>query len=193
MEQYLDAKVKRFVQGRLFSQIDMAKTILGLAGTHPEEYMKILPHHKRVILVDYNPVNSLVRRNSLVGEFDLVNSQPANYSPITFVDCDFCKSIVVCGDDFTYIYNKMKKSTVRNQYIAFTFSLRGVGIDKTLNFLRQFMDIPLFVRKQSCHIHGMQYRQYIMQFADLDDPSIRLPLYIYRDSGDNMISGLIKL
>lgn len=78
----------------------------------------------------------------------------------------------------------MKKSTVRNQYIAFTFSLRGVGIDKTLNFLRQFMDIPLFVRKQSCHIHGMQY---IMQFADLDDPSIRLPLYIYRDSGDNMI------
>lgn len=46
MEQYLDAKVKRFVQGRLFSQIDMAKTILGLAGTHPEEYMKVLPHHK---------------------------------------------------------------------------------------------------------------------------------------------------
>lgn len=72
MEQYLDAKVKRFVQRRLFSRIDKAKTILGLAGTHPEEYMKILPYHKQVILVDYNPV----RRNSLVGEFDLITSQP---------------------------------------------------------------------------------------------------------------------
>lgn len=193
MEQYLDARVKRFVQRSLFSKIDMAKTILGLAGTHPEEYMKVLPQHKRAILVDYNPVNSSVRRNSLVGEFDLVTSQPANYSPITFVDCDFCKSIAVCGDDFTYIYNKMKKSTVRNQYIAFTFSLRGVGINKTLNFLKQFMNIPLFTRKQSLYISGMQYRQYVMQFADLDDPSIKLPLYIYRDSGDNMISGLIKL
>jgi hypothetical protein len=40
MEQYLDA----FVQRRLFSRIDKAKTILGLAGTHPEEYMKILPY-----------------------------------------------------------------------------------------------------------------------------------------------------
>lgn len=81
MEQYLDAKVKRFAQRRLFSRIDKAKTILGLAGTHPEEYMKILPYHKQVILVDYNPVNPSVRRNSLVGEFDLINSQPANHSP----------------------------------------------------------------------------------------------------------------
>lgn len=34
MEQYLDAKVKRFVQRRLFSRIDKAKTILGLAGIY---------------------------------------------------------------------------------------------------------------------------------------------------------------
>lgn len=30
MEQYLDAKVKRFVQKRLFSHIPKTKTILGL-------------------------------------------------------------------------------------------------------------------------------------------------------------------
>lgn len=34
MEQYLDAKVKRYVQRRLFSKIGKAKTILGLAGIH---------------------------------------------------------------------------------------------------------------------------------------------------------------
>lgn len=98
MEQYLDAKVKRFVQKRLFSHIPKTKTIL----------------------VDFNPVNSSIRRNSLIGEFDLVTSQPAHHSPITFVDCDFCKSIVSCGDDLIYIYNKMKKSLVKNKYIAFT-------------------------------------------------------------------------
>ncbi len=32
-----------------------------------------------MILVDYNPVNPSVRRNSLVGEFDLITSQPANH------------------------------------------------------------------------------------------------------------------
>lgn len=37
MEQYLDAKVKRYVQRRLFSKIGKAKTILGLAGTHPDD------------------------------------------------------------------------------------------------------------------------------------------------------------
>lgn len=98
--------------------------------------MEVLPYHKQVILVDFNPVNSSIRRNSLIGEFDLVTSQPAHHSPITFVDCDFCKSIVSCGDDLIYIYNKMKKSLVKNKYIAFTFSLRVVGFDATLNWLK---------------------------------------------------------
>ena len=73
------------------------------------------------------PVNSSIRR---IGEFDLVTSQPAHHSPITFVDCDFCKSIVSCGDDLIY---KMKKSLVKNKYIA---SLRVVGFDATLDWLK---------------------------------------------------------
>lgn len=194
MEQYLDAKVKRFVQRRLFSRIDKAKTILGLAGTHPEEYMKILPYHKQVILVDYNPVNPSVRRNSLVGEFDLITSQLANHNPITFVDCDFCKSVVTCGDDFTYIYNKMKKSAIHNKYIAFTFSLRNVGLERTLEFLSQFMNIPKCYSAPSLHICELKSRQFVKQFLSTDESTTtRLPLYMYRDSGACMISGLIKL
>lgn len=91
--------------------------------------MEVLPYHKQVILVDFNPVNSSIRRNSLIGEFDLVTSH--HHSPITFVDCDFCKSIVLI-----YIYNKMKKSLVKNKYIAFTFSLRVVRFDATLDWLK---------------------------------------------------------
>lgn len=66
MEQYLDAKVKRFVQ---ISHIPKTKTILGLLIQ--KNIWKFFPYHKQVILVD-----SSIRRNSLIGEFDLVTSQP---------------------------------------------------------------------------------------------------------------------
>lgn len=80
MEQYLDARVKRYVQRRLFSKIDKTKTILGLAGTHPEKYIEVLPYHKRLVLVDFNPSRNYVKRNSLVGEFDLLNAYAADYN-----------------------------------------------------------------------------------------------------------------
>lgn len=198
MEQYLDARVKRYVQRRLFSKIDKTKTILGLAGTHPEKYIEVLPYHKNVILVDFNPVNDSVRRNSLVGEFDLINSQPAQYSPITFVDCDFCKSILNCGDDLLYIYNKMKRSTVRNKYIAFTFSLRGVGLAKTWEWLREnfkelniHSNVPLASLDDIINLDLLQKRQYVRQYRG--SAGCPINLYGYRDSGDNMISGLIKI
>ena len=193
MEQYLNARVKRYVQKRLFSKIDKTKTILGLAGTHPEKYIEVLPYHKSVILVDFNPVNDSVRRNSLVGEFDLVNSQPAHYSPITFVDCDFCKSILNCGDDLLYIYNKMKRSNVRNKYIAFTFSLRGVGEEKTLKWLQDnFPELGInTILSHSINLSILQHRQYVKEYCHRDGKPINL--FGYRDSGDNMISGLIKL
>lgn len=195
MEQYLDARVKRYVQRRLFSKIDKTKTILGLAGTHPEKYLEVLPYHKNVILVDFNPVNDSVRRNSLVGEFDLVNSQPAQYSPITFVDCDFCKSILSCGDDLLYIYNKMKRSTVRNKYIVFTFSLRGVGEQATLKWLKDhFEELNIksdIVFSHSISLDILQRRQYVKEYCDHSTKSLNI--FGYRDSGDNMISGLIKI
>lgn len=50
-----------------------------------------MEYHKQVILVDFNPVNSSIRRNSLIGEFDLVTS---HHSPITF-------SLRVVGFDAT--------------------------------------------------------------------------------------------
>lgn len=196
MEQYLNARVKRYVQKRLFSKINKTKTILGLAGTYPEKYIEVLPYHKNVILVDFNPVNDSIRRNSLVGEFDLINSQPAHYNPITFVDCDFCKSILNCGDDLLYIYNKMKRSTVRNKYIAFTFSLRGVGLTKTWKWLKEnfkelniHSNVPL--ADDIVNLNLLQKRQYVRQY--LGSTGCPINLYGYRDSGDNMISGLIKI
>ena len=37
MEQYLDAKIKRFTQKQLFKKITKVKTMLGL---HPEKYLE---------------------------------------------------------------------------------------------------------------------------------------------------------
>lgn len=79
--------------------------------------MEVLPYHKQVILVDFNPVNSSIRRNSLIGEFDLVTSQPAHHSPITFVDCDFCKSIVSCGFDATLDWLKVNFPELSVRYV----------------------------------------------------------------------------
>lgn len=187
MEQYLDAKVKRYVQRRLFSKIGKAKTILGLAGTHPEEYIKVLPYHKRIVLVDFNPANDRVVRNSLVGEFDLLSNEEAHYSPITFVDCDFCKTYKNCGDDLLYIYNKMKKNFVRNKHISFTFSLRGAGYIETLRFLCE--NFPEFKRNlyDNCPFKRETFtnRRFYKQCGN--------NFYMYRDSGDIMVSGIIKV
>lgn len=63
MEQYLDAKIKRFTQKQLFKKITKVKTMLGL---HPEKYLEVVPEHKNCVLVDFNPADALVRRNSLI-------------------------------------------------------------------------------------------------------------------------------
>lgn len=123
MEQYLDAKIKRFTQKQLFKKITKVKTMLGLGGLHPEKYLEVVPEHKNCVLVD--PADALVRRNSLIGEFDLLTNSPAERSPLNFVDCDFCKSIINNGADLLYIYTKMQLSPIRNKYI--TFSCRTAG------------------------------------------------------------------
>ena len=66
MEQYLDAKIKRFTQKQLFKKITKVKTMLGLGGLHPEKYLEVVPEHKNCVLVDFNPADALVRRNSLL-------------------------------------------------------------------------------------------------------------------------------
>lgn len=196
MEQYLHARVKRYVQNRLFSQIPKTKTILGLAGTHPEKYIEVLPEHKQIVLVDFNPVNESIRRNSLIGEFDLLTNSPANYSPVTLVDCDFCRSIINNGDDLLYIYNKMKLSKVKNKYIAFTFCIRGVGESKTVKWLSEhFPELNItnkcmFINdSKHCDLGWGQYVQCMFNC----EKGGRLNLYKYRDSGDHMISGMIRL
>lgn len=121
MEQYLDAKIKRFTQKQLFKKITKVKTMLGLGGLHPEKYLEVVPEHKNCVLVDFNPADALVRRNSLIG--DLLTNSPAERSPLNFVD--FCKSIINNGADLLYIYTKMQLSPIRNKYI--TFSCRTAG------------------------------------------------------------------
>lgn len=135
MEQYLDAKIKRFTQKQLFKKITKVKTMLGL---HPEKYLEVVPEHKNCVLVDFNPADALVRRNSLIREFDLLTNSPAERSPLNFVDCDFCKSIINNGADL--LYTKMQLSPIRNKYITFS-----CGDERTIEWLaKNFpeLDIP---------------------------------------------------
>lgn len=126
MEQYLDAKIKRFTQKQLFKKITKVKTMLGLGGLHPEKYLEVVPE---CVLVD----PALVRRNSLIGEFDLLTNSPAERSPLNFVD--FCKSII--GADLLYIYTKMQLSPIRNKYITFSCRTAGEQLSGSQNLIFQ--------------------------------------------------------
>lgn len=64
-----------------------------MLGLHPD--LEVVPEHKNCVLVD--PADALVRRNSLIREFDLLTNSPAERSPLNFVD--FCKSIINNGAD----------------------------------------------------------------------------------------------
>lgn len=109
-----------------------------------------------------------------------------------FVDCDFCKSIINNGADLLYIYTKMQLSPIRNKYI--TFSCRTAGDERTIEWLaKNFpeLDIPrnyVFINDTRCKEIG--YRQYVKRMYD---PTRDRFLDKYRDSGDNMITGLIKI
>lgn len=116
MEQYLDAKIKRFTQKQLFKKITKVKTMLGLGGLHPEKYLEVVPEHKNCVLVD--PADALVRRNSLIGEFDLLQRREVRLTSLIV-------SIINNGADLLYIYTKMQLSPIRNKYI--TFSCRTAG------------------------------------------------------------------
>lgn len=196
MEQYLDAKIKRFTQKQLFKKITKVKTMLGLGGLHPEKYLEVVPKHKNCVLVDFNPADALVRRNSLIGEFDLLTNSPAERSPLNFVDCDFCKSIINNGADLLYIYTKIQLSPIRNKYITFTFSCRTVGDERTIEWLaKNFPELDIsrnyvFINDTRCKEIG--YRQYVKRMYDPTRDRF-LDIYKYRDSGDNMITGLIKI
>lgn len=175
MEQYLDAKIKRFTQKQLFKKITKVKTMLGLGGLHPEKYLEVVPEHKNCVLVDFNPADALVRRNSLIGEFDLLTNSPAERSPLNFVDCDFCKSIINNGAD---IYTKMQLLQLEINISHLLLVVRTIEW-LAKNFPE--LDIPrnyVFIND----IVSMLY-----------DPTRDRFLDIYRDSGDNMITGLIKI
>lgn len=195
MEQYLDAKVKRYVQKKLFQNVWCADIFIGLAGSHWEEYLKTLPERSRTILVDYNPTSPKVRRNSLVGEVDLQISKYPYNNGVNFVDCDFCKTITTCGDDLLYIYNKMKRNRRKiRKYISFTFSVRMCGKEETINWL-----VSKFPQLMS------QDKSYGMTLSEVFDEEVEMPelhntqcihrfspyLYGYIDSGAYMISGII--
>lgn len=73
----------------------------------------------------------------------------------------------------------MKKSLVKNKYIAFTFSLRVVRFDATLDWLKvNFPELSVENRNINRYVPEMKRRQYIKEL----NPA----LYIYRDSGDRI-------
>ena len=92
MKTYNNVPIKRQVQKLLFSDLNITgKTVTGLAGSNPQEYINIIKTELNPIdvkLYDINP-----QPFSVVG--NIVSAEPTN-----IMDCDFCSSIVNEG----YLY-----------------------------------------------------------------------------------------
>lgn len=161
--------------------------------------VQMLEHHRKDIISVNEDAVEFKKDNGSIHRFhirSLLTNSPAERSPLNFVDCDFCKSIINNGADLLYIYTKMQLSPIRNKYITFTFSCRTAGDERTIEWLaKNFpeLDIPrnyVFINDTRCKEIG--YRQYVKRMYDPTRDRF-LDIYKYRDSGDNMITGLIKI
>ena len=183
MKSYNDCPLKRSIQKNhcWFGEV-YHKTILGLSS--PEivyDYIQVLPKHNDLILVNYEPKDDAINANSLIGMFDILLHR--NIVP-TFIDADFCNSILNSGDDLVYIYNKCKKLN-RDITISFTFSIRGVGLLNTMKWLKHnFPEIWFGLVKVPFNKPLWKSRQFAYSYGDCIH---------YRESGDQMFTGVIKL
>ena len=92
-----------------------------------------------------------------------------------------------CGDDLIYLYNKCKKLN-RNIYISFTFSIRGVGLENTLKWLKENFGINTNSPQYRSEVYFGDYPFKYREFAYFHGDCIH-----YRESGDQMITGVIVI
>ena len=182
MKTYDNAFLKRAIQKYLWTNIAKCNNILALSSPqYVPEYIKCLPIYKNLYLVNFAPESKVINANSLIGMFDILL-----YRKIypDFIDADFCNSIKSSGDDLVYIYNKYKKLN-RNITISFTFSIRGVGLLNTIKWLKHnFPEIWFGLVKVPFNKPLWKSRQFAYSYGDC--------IY-YRESGDQMFTGVIKL
>lgn len=168
--------LKRKIQATLFPK--KADIVLGLSGPRlSPTYLEVLPKHKELYLVNYEPKDEAVNANSLVGMFDVLTRR--RIIP-NFIDCDFCASIKGNGMDLEYIYMKcldFKKDIT----IAFTFAVRGITLDTTISWLA---GLGLHLETRTPYDYDFKHRQFAYQYGDLIH---------YRESGEQMITGIIHI
>lgn len=184
MKTYDNCPLKRAIQHVLWKNIPVQKRILALSSPNFEqEYIEALPNRKELTLVNFEPKLSFdcIQQNSLIGAFDMMLYK--NQIP-TFIDADFCRTIKSCGDDLIYLYNKCKKLN-KDIIISFTFSIRGTGVLYTLKWLHENFNVNVnnYVGLPILEEH-YGYRQFCNKYGDCIH---------YRDSGDQMVTGIIKI
>ncbi len=182
MKSYNNCILKRNIQLGLWIAEPHHKTILGLSS--PEivnGYLQVLPKHDDLFLVNYEPIDEAINANSLIGMFDVLLHR--NIIP-TFIDADFCNSIINSGDDLIYIYNKCKKLN-RDITISFTFSIRGVGLSNTFKWLQEHFSEIRIGNKPLKMFASLGKRQFAYSYG--------ASCVYYRETGDQMVTGIIKI
>jgi len=173
---YDNCPLKRKIQATLFPK--KADVILGLSSPRvTPSYLEVLPKHKELYLVNYEPEDDAINANSLIGIFDILTNK--NIIP-DFIDCDFCDSIKGSGLDLMYIYYKCL-GFKKNITLSYTFAVRGITLEETMRWLESF---PVSLDVKTPYDYDFEYRQFAYQYGECIH---------YRESGEQMITGIIKI
>ena len=120
-------EIKRTVQSILFTQMQINADFTGLAGPSFKEYQALAKKYfkKAVFLVDTTIDCPEINKICIT-----------EITPTRVMDCDFCKTYIKSGEDLKKVFYKMDdlKHTY-SKVLMFTFSLREVGLNNTLDWL----------------------------------------------------------
>jgi hypothetical protein len=129
VKNYIDVPNKRAVQGIALSPY---KRIFGLGGPNINNYISILRKRGFKEIVSFeNNWNIYLRQKRQNPKCELVYGNILEYTNYdAFYDYDFCNYISTMKQWLPIIVNTKRYSA--------TFSLRGIGINKTINTFRRY-------------------------------------------------------
>ena len=198
MKDYSNATVKRAVQNLLLNDVTIPRKgkFLGLADDFG------IDSYKELIQKEINPkrmtfvgntwnVPEMSERGVKYLKDNLERESTRNQYNI--IDADFCDTYVNSGKLLKYVFDDMNKGS-SSKLLMFTFGVRKVSTDNTLNFLKElfYKDSFEFLGKQSISIQAENsYKPFIKKLVHNQSIFEESSLYLYRDTAV-MLSGAIS-
>jgi len=158
--------------------------------------------HIQISCCGRNNNRNKVKTIALNKNVEIVNKDITDLTPERFIDADLMTSVVNGGDTILKLLRNQKNKfglSTKKKGLLFTFSTRGIEIEKTLNFIKHMLKDELdthitFLSKISMLPKKMSYRTVCSRYKTITVGGRveTFKLFMYRScKGHPMITGLI--